>query len=73
MMGSEKHEVQVGQSSFSVYVLGDRAEAIRTNFEYADGIMERGYQAILLASGCDIRPGSFKGDPAVMHARLTCR
>jgi len=72
MRGGTKQVVTIDGSRFSVYVLGDRAEAIRTNPEYRGGIMERGYRAILDASGCAIRPGSFGGDPARMTARLTC-
>lgn len=72
MRGATKQVVTIDGSRFSVYVLGDRAEAIRTNPEYRDGIMERGYRAIRAASGCAIRPGSFAGDPARMTARLTC-
>ena len=75
MRGAVKHEVQVGQSQFSVYHLGDEVEVIRTNFEYgaaAKGIMARGYEAIYLATGCQVRPGTFDGDPARMTARVTC-
>ena len=72
MRGAERHEVTVGQSRFTVYRLGDEVEVIRTNFEYRKGIMERGYQAIELATGCQVRPGSFDGDPARMTARVTC-
>lgn len=72
MRGAEKVATDIDGSRFSVYILGDRAEAIRTNPEYRGGIMKRGYRAIIAASGCAIRPGTFDGDPARMTARLTC-
>ncbi|MGB8623859.1 MAG: hypothetical protein WCD16_13675 [Paracoccaceae bacterium] len=65
-------QVTVDGSRFSVYVKGDKAEAIRTNFEYRDGIMARGHRAIELASGCAVVPGSYDGDPARMTAELAC-
>lgn len=72
MWGVPPRKVTVDGSDFSVYVHDGRAEAIRTNFEYRKGIMERGYRAIELASGCEIVPGSFDGDPARMVARVYC-
>ena len=75
MRGALTREVTVGPSTFTVHRLGDRAEAVRTNFEMgrkARGIMARGYQAIELATGCQVVPGSFTGDPALMKARIAC-
>ncbi len=75
MRGAVTHKVTVDGSDFTVYHLGDRAEAVRTNFEYgkrAQGIMSRGHQAIELATGCLIVSGSFAGDPALMKARINC-
>lgn len=76
MRGATVTRVEVEGSQFSVHVLGDRAEAIRTNFETGRkgrGIMARGYAAIEKASGCQIVPGSFDGDPALMRARVFCK
>lgn len=75
MVGVPAQVITVQGSTFSVYIRGTEAEAIRTNFEYgskAKGVMQRGYIAIQAVSGCDIIPGSFGGDPARMVARLTC-
>lgn len=75
MLGVPGQDIEVQGSRFTVFVQGNRAEAIRRNFEYGvghTGIMERGYIAIQAVSGCDIIPGSYDGDPARMVARLTC-
>lgn len=72
MGGLPPRVIEVEGSRFSVYIASDRAEAIRTNMEYRKGIMARGYRAIELASGCQIVPGSFGGDPARMTAELAC-
>ena len=72
MRGATTQTVTVEGSDFTVHRLGNRAEAIRTNIEYRKGIMTRGHHAIELATGCQIVPGSFTGDPALMKARLTC-
>ncbi|MHC0051896.1 hypothetical protein [Actibacterium sp. D379-3] len=75
MHGVPARQVSVDNSRFSVYVQGNRAEAIRTNVEYgrgARGIMARSYRAIELASGCQIVPGTFDGDPARMTANIAC-
>ena len=72
MRGSVTREVTIEGSTFTVHRLGDRAEAIRTNFEYRDGVMARGHRAIELATGCQIVRGSFTGDPALMKAKLNC-
>lgn len=70
--GVPARQITVDGSTFSVYIHDGEAEAIRTNFEYRKGIMERGYEAIERASGCEIVPGSFDGDPARMTAKLHC-
>ncbi|GGE49601.1 hypothetical protein [Actibacterium pelagium] len=72
MSGAITREVTVEGSTFTVHRLGDRAEAIRTNFEFRDGVMARGHRAIELATGCQIVRGSFTGDPALMKAKLKC-
>ncbi|KCV82199.1 hypothetical protein ATO10_07412 [Actibacterium atlanticum] len=72
MWGVAPVQVTVDGSTFSVYIHNGQAEAIRTNFEYRKGILERGHTAIERASGCEIVPGSFDGDPARMVAKLHC-
>lgn len=76
MRGAKVSRVEVGVSTFDVYVLGDKARAVRVNFETgrrARGIMARGFQAIELGSGCQIVPGTYDGDPALMQAQIFCR
>lgn len=73
MHGLPAREVVVGESRFSVFSDGRKVEAIRTNMEYSDGIMARGYTAIEQATGCPIVPGTFDGDPALMRAEIACR
>ena len=60
-------------SNFDVRVNGTRAEAIRTNMQYASrmGPMgDRAYVAIEKVSGCIVK--RFVGDQAVIVAELDC-
>ncbi|SMX30775.1 hypothetical protein [Actibacterium lipolyticum] len=75
LINAPSRQVQIENSTFVVHFNGERAEAIRTNFEFgkeARGVMGRGYRAIELATGCQIVPRSFEGDPALMKAKLAC-
>lgn len=64
--------VTVDGSTFSVRRRGNTAQAIRLNIERRAGIMARGFIAIEQATGCEVRPGTLTGDPAVIYARLSC-
>jgi len=64
--------VTVKGSTFAVRRNGGTAQAIRLNAERRDGGMARGARAIELGTGCQIRPGTLSGDPAVVYARLSC-
>lgn len=75
MRGALSRQVTVGPSTFNVYSLGDRAQAVRVNAEAgrkARGVMARGYVAIERGSGCRVVPGTYSGDPAVMTAKIDC-
>ncbi|KAJ56951.1 hypothetical protein ACMU_00225 [Actibacterium mucosum KCTC 23349] len=75
LQGSVSRNVDVENSSFRVFFNRHKAEATRTNLEFgpnSNGIMQRGYRAIQLATGCEIVPGTFDGDPALMRAELFC-
>lgn len=72
---AERHELVVGSHEIMVFVLPDRAQAIRTSFagkkEKQDAIAAMTL-AIERASGCQVRPNSVKGDVALITARLKC-
>ncbi len=75
LMGAQKTQVTIGGSRFSVHWRNDRAEAYRVSVEYLpDGaeILARAEQAIIQATGCQIRKGSLAGDVALIKARLDC-
>lgn len=68
--------LQVDGSTFSVRVAGDRAQAVRTDFDLTVGrgrhILPRAGIAMERASGCRVIDGSLRGDAALIEARLTC-
>lgn len=64
--------VTVDGSTFAVRRKGNTAQAIRLNMERRAGVMARGFLAIELATGCEVRPGTLTGDPAVIYAKLSC-
>ncbi|TCO69963.1 hypothetical protein [Rhodovulum euryhalinum] len=64
--------VTVDGSTFAVRRKGNTAQAIRLNREWRAGVMARGFIAIEQATGCEVRPGTLSGDPAVIYARITC-
>ena len=71
--GVEAQTISVGSSTFSVRVLGDRAEAIRINrakLPSAVQVQQEGGQAIAIVSGCRIK--KLTGDQAILSARLDC-
>jgi len=67
--------VIVGKSVLDVRMVGDRAEAIRINREWAPNLnytaarFARAFEAV---SGCELRPNSMQGDQVVVQARLKC-
>ena len=71
--GLPAHSVSLGGSDFDVRVKGLRAEAIRTNAQWAPRMAAtapQGVAAIEAVSGC--RVAKLTGDQAVMRARLDC-
>ena len=74
-MGVESQVVEVRGSTFKIRVKGDKAEAIRTNFERIPKIGDtfpKAAEAIEIASGCHVVTNSMKGDPALMTATVKC-
>ena len=73
--GADRQELVVGTHEITVFVLPDRAQAIRTSFagkrEKGDAIAAMAV-AIEQASGCQVIPNSVKGDVALITARLKC-
>lgn len=70
--GAVTRRVSVDNATFQVRHTWFRAEAVRLNFDTRRGALQRGYRAIQIASGCEIIPGTFHGDPARMEAALFC-
>lgn len=71
--GIDPARISVGKSTFDVRVIGNRAQAIRLNPEWAPrraATAPRGIAAIEVVSGCKVR--TLGGDQAVMVARLEC-
>jgi hypothetical protein len=66
--------VSLGESDFDVRVKGLRAEAIRTNMQWAPRMAATAPQGVAAieaaASGC--RVDTLTGDQAMMQARLDC-
>ena len=74
-MSVQAQVIEVQGSTFKIWVKGDKAEAIRTNFEFVPKIGDtfpKASKAIEIASGCTVVPGSMRGDPALMVAKLKC-
>ena len=73
--GVPAQRVIVSKSVFDVRMVGDRAEEIRINREWAPSLnytAARFARAFEAASGCKLRPYSMQGDQVVMQARLKC-
>lgn len=71
--GAPAHRISMGGSDFIIRIKGLRAEAIRTNAEWAPrmaAVAPRGVAAIETVSGCKV--AKLKGDQAMMVARLDC-
>jgi len=73
--GVEPARVVVEGSVFDVYVVGEKARAIRLNFELLPKLAVTGSLAVAAieqASGCGVVKGSVSGDQAMNEARLKC-
>jgi len=71
--GIPAHRVSVDGSDFDIRIKGLRAEAIRTNAEWAPRMAAtapQGVAAIEAVSGCRVE--RLTGDQAMMRARLDC-
>ncbi|MBK5934548.1 hypothetical protein C8N32_104146 [Rhodovulum imhoffii] len=64
--------VTVDGSEFSVRRRNEKAQAIRLNRERRDGVMRRAHEAIEIATGCIVVPGTLRGDPALVRATVYC-
>jgi len=74
-MSAQAQVIEVQGSKFQIRIKGDKAEAIRTNFEFVPKIGDtfpKAAKAMEIASGCTVVPNSMKGDPALMVANLDC-
>ncbi len=73
--GIDPVQVTVAQSTFDVRIKEGRAQAMRTNREFAPNfnyVAPRARTAIMQASGCQIKEGSLVGDAILITADLAC-
>ncbi len=71
--GVPMHKIEIEGSTFHVRRVGNRAEAIRVNFEGLVNqarIMRRGERAMEQVSGCNV--SVLYGDVALMKGQLDC-
>ena len=74
-MGVQMQVIKIRGSTFQIRIKDENVEAIRTNFEYVPkigDIFPKAQEAMEIASGCTVVPGSMKGDPALILAKLKC-
>lgn len=75
MTGVQGQKVTVQGSDFTVYIRGERAQAVRTGFEFPariSDIFPKAAIAIEQVSGCSVRPSGMSGDAALIRAKLDC-
>ena len=75
MRGAAAQTVEVAGSTFGVHWLGSEVEIYRTSMEFMPRlgeVMAKAEQAVEIATGCRVVPGSLKGDAALMVARIDC-
>jgi len=75
LIGNIGQPITVEGGDFIVYVQGNRAEAVRTNFEFpatVRSVFPRAIRAMELVSGCEVPESGVTGDPALIKARLRC-
>ena len=75
LIGTPAQEITVDGARFRVFVQGERAEAVRLNFEFPANVrtvFPRAITAIKTVSGCDVDPAAVTGDAALIKARLDC-
>jgi len=75
MAGIQGQKVTVQGSGFTVYIRGERAQAVRTDFEFPariSDIFPKAAIAIEQVSGCSVRPSGMSGDAALIRAKLDC-
>ncbi|WP_322891965.1 MULTISPECIES: hypothetical protein [unclassified Yoonia] len=74
-MGVPAQTVTVAQSTFDVRRKDDLVEVVRTNREAVfslTAIIPRAEQAVVAATGCAPRPGTWTGDQVVARVRIDC-
>ena len=77
MMGATRLDTSVGNSRFHVYYApgNDAVEIHRVSFEPLPSFVmtaAKAIRAVQQATGCTIRDGTLKGDPAIMTAEVDC-
>lgn len=75
MRGATMTEITVEGADFRVFISGNRAQAVRTNFEFPANVrtvFPRAIIAMETVSGCRIDPATVTGDAAMISAPLFC-
>lgn len=75
MSGVPGRKITVQGSDFTVYIRGERAQAVRTGFEFPariSDIFPKAAIAIEQISGCSVRASGMSGDAALIRAKLDC-
>ena len=70
-----KREIEVGENRFIVYHNRSAAQAVRLNTTALWKLKQvelDAIQAIEAVTGCEVRPNSFDGDPALIKVKLKC-
>ena len=73
--GIPAQTVTVGPSVFDVRRQGNQVELLRTNTEYAptfNSIIPRASQAVVMATGCTPRAGTWEGEQTLMQVSVDC-
>lgn len=77
-LGYPAREIALDQSLFRVYFVPgeDKVEVHRISVEVPPpskvATLARAVQAVKIATGCEVRAGSFKGDHALMKGKVNC-
>lgn len=77
MQGQPMRSVTVAGSTFNVYMRSGSktVEVHRVSFEALPGrrlVLSKAKRAIEIATGCQVRKGSLKGDQAIIKAKVNC-
>jgi len=73
--GAVEQRVNVGGTEFAIYQKADRVQVLRmgyANKAAREDLPEKMIEAAEIATKCQVRPGTIKGDTGAMRADLRC-